>query len=164
MKLLLLIVGALLAVAILGIVALHLLKTIERKDWIQCENVASETPHADGRISRTFSEAVPDLHLLTRLDAAGTASLCGSANEPLGPVMDTPGVGERGTILHLGATRGTMSMIAGSSIAEGARVYTFNNGTITAIGVPTRWLVGRAITAGGIGKTIEVVPCFPVQL
>lgn len=130
----------------------------------KCANAYSEQPHPCGKIAREFLVNMPSPYLLAKTGAGGTADICGSIAEPLGPCMDTPVAGERGTILHLGAVKGTVTLVAGSAIPNGARVYTSGAGKVGPTANAGTWLVGRAIeAAAGNGSLVEVAPCFPVE-
>ena len=129
----------------------------------KCANAYSEQPHPCGKIGRVFTTAMTSPYLLAKLADDGTASICGTNDEPLGPCMDTPEVGERATVLHLGAVSGTLSVVTSSTTTIGERVYTFAGGQVTPNAAPGRWLVGRTLTAGGNGDVIEIAPLSPVQ-
>lgn len=129
-----------------------------------CWNGLDPTPHATGRIGRYAESDFARTCLLVKKGvAAGSMALCDAASEPIGPCMDSPETGERGTVLHLGATPGTMTMIASKAIAETTRVYATAGGKITDAVVSGAYLVGKTVeAAAGDDAEVEVVPCFPV--
>lgn len=128
-----------------------------------CANGDPEQPHVCGRIGRVFADSLAQPYLLTKVAAGGQAELCGATDEPLGPCLDTPLVGERATILHLGAIKGTLTLVAAEAVADGERVYTAAGGQVSVTAAGGSYLVGRAVTAAaGAGQNLEVVPCFPV--
>ena len=163
MKHMMLIVGALFGVAALGGLG-FLARRKGRDRWIACANVVAATPHDKGNISRTLLSALSVPHLLVKVGAGGAADICGATDEPLGPCHDSPAIGERATISHLGASPGTKTMVASKAIGDGDRVFTTAGGKVTDTAINNSWLVGKAITAAsGDGKTLTVVPCFPRQ-
>ena len=160
---LLLLIGALFAVAAMGSLV-FLSRRSRRSKWISCANSATVTPHPTGAIARVFLSAISQRYLLAKVGAGGAGDICGATDEPLGPVADTPVIGERATIHHLGASPGSKTFVASKAIADGDRLYTTGGGKVTDTPVNNSWLVGKAIAAAsGDGKPVTAIPCFPVQ-
>lgn len=151
-------------VSLLTVAALGAFKALRRRNsWEACANGYSESPHPDGRIARAMITEPSSAYLLMKVGAGGAADICGATDDPLGPCLDTPNVGERGTILHLGSAPGTKTMIASKAIADGDLVYTAANGKITDTSVTGCYLVGKAVEAASAdGDEIEVDACFPI--
>ncbi len=128
-------------------------------------NSYAESPHPTGNIGKVAEAAFTARHLLAIKGTAAQSIAVGTATgEPLGTVPDTPAIGDRANVRHLGATEGTTTMVASKALAENVRVFTTANGKITDTAVNNCWLVGKtAETAAGDGSEVEVIPCFPVK-
>jgi hypothetical protein len=100
--------------------------------------------------------------------AAGTATISSSGTTPAKGVIlegnDTVAgyAAEAVTVAILGATKGTVPMRCGGTIAAGALVCQSTDGTIiTDAGSGARVAVGIALEAGTAGENIEVAPITP---
>lgn len=128
-----------------------------------CWNGYDHTPHQNGHLGRTAEEDFDVQYLLAKKGtAAASIGICDATDEPIGPCMDRPATGDRATVLALGATKGTKTVIAAKSIAENARVYTTADGEVTDTAVNGCYLVGKSAEAGTEGNPMEIIPCFPV--
>ncbi len=130
-----------------------------------CWNAEDPNPHETGKIGRVAEVYFPNFHLLAKKGgASGRCALCGATDEPLGPCIDKGYPGERVTVQHLGATPGTMTVVASKAIGEDVRVYTAAGGKVTDVAAAGSYLVGKSVTAaGGNNDALEIVPCFPVE-
>ncbi|MGE9268659.1 MAG: hypothetical protein ACQKBY_11225 [Verrucomicrobiales bacterium] len=128
-------------------------------------NAYAESPHPHGNIGKTAEAAFPQRNLLAIKGTAAQSIALGTAtDEPLGTVADTPSIGDRANVRHLGASTGTTTMVGSKALAENVRVYTTAGGKITDTAVNGSWLVGKTTEAcSGDGVDVEVVPCFPVE-
>lgn len=129
-----------------------------------CWNAEDPNPHDTGRIGKVAESDFGAFHLLAKKGvAAGSCDVCGAADEPLGPCIDQPKTDDRATVQHLGATSGTMTVIASKAIAENTRVYTTAGGKVTDAIVSGSYLVGKTVTTSAADNDpLEIVPCFPV--
>lgn len=129
-----------------------------------CWNGYDPNPHENGRLGRVAEEAFGTTYLLAKKGtAAGSIGIADAGDEPIGPCMDTPSIDDRATVLALGATKGTVTMVASKAIAENARVYGTAGGKVTDAVVVGSFLVGKAAEAGTTDNPLEVIPCFPVE-
>lgn len=100
-------------------------------------------------------------------DAEHIAIPTATADEPIGVCIDEPAAAEDPvTVLLLGAHEGTIPMVAGGAITDGARLYMGSTGSVvvkpTAAG--TYWFVGNAQGAWSTGEVVPVIPSRPRKL
>jgi hypothetical protein len=125
--------------------------------------------HDTGIIS-LYADAVPaQRYLLVKQGSDATHfALCGAADRPLGPVSDeVEAIEDLAAVRHLGAYKGTTTMIGNGALAADIDIYTAANGKVQ--GEPTTagtfWLVGRSKTAcAGDATEFEVTPRAPVKV
>lgn len=123
-------------------------------------------PMPDGHETVILEAAVGTRYLLL---AKGTASqsaiLCTAALVPLGTTPDEGAIADKVAVALLGATMGTVSMVASKAIAEAALVYATAGGKVTDAVVTNAYKVGRVApgsSAAADGDVISVIPCFPL--
>lgn len=132
----------------------------------ECHNVASTVgTHEKGVL--TYYAQTSAITLRYALVKKGTAdnqiTLGDATTRPLGVVLDEPGIDDAAAVAILGATPGTVKMVANAAIAAGGMVYTAAAGKVSPTYGATLFLVGRALTAAAAdGDLIEVAPCFPL--
>jgi hypothetical protein len=122
-------------------------------------------PLPDGHETVTLEAAVATKYLLL---AKGTASqsaiLCTATLIPLGPTPDEGAIGDKVSVALLGATSGTVAMVASKAIAENTNVYATAAGKVTDAVVSNAYWVGKTAPgslAGADGDVISVIPRFP---
>lgn len=132
----------------------------------ECHNIASNVgTHSTGAISMECqTAAITTRYLLVQKGTSEIHFVLNQGNtRPYGVVADEPAVGEQATVLLLGASSGTMKMVASQAILAGAVVYTTSSGKVSPTFAATAFMVGRAITpAAADGDLIEVAHCFPL--
>ena len=129
-------------------------------------NSADLHPLPTGHENVVLEAAVGTRYLLL---AKGTASqsaiICTAATVPLGPTPDEGAIGDTIAVALLGATQGTVTMIASKAIAEATLVYATAAGKVTDAVVTNAYKVGRTApgsSAAADGDPISVIPCFPL--
>lgn len=157
---------AVLAIALLPVVAAmgkHLGRQV-------AYNVANT--HGDGCLSLKAEEAFATRYLLAKRGAGANGVLiCGAGNLPLGVMNDEADAGDvtDGTpknIQLLGATPGTLLMVAGGVIPDDTDVYAIAGGKVDILADAAEgdYRVGRSVTATtAANQLIEVVPVLPVD-
>lgn len=132
----------------------------------ECHNVASTVgTHANGILTYyAQTSAITQRYALVKKGTAANQIVLGDATtRPLGVVLDEPGIDEAAAVAMLGATPGTVKMVASKAITAGAPVYTAASGKVTDTYGATAFIVGRALTtAAADGDLIEVQHCFPM--
>jgi hypothetical protein len=132
----------------------------------ECHNVASTVgTHENGKVMYyAQTSAIALRYALVKKGGADNQITLGDATtRPLGVVLDEPGIDEGAAVAILGATPGTVKMVANAAITAGAMVYTAAAGKVSPTWGGTLYLVGRALTAAAAdGDLIEVAPCFPL--
>lgn len=125
--------------------------------------------HKGGLITMLAAAAITTRYKLVKkgADANHIAVIAAAADEPIGICTDEPAAAEDPVnVTMLGAHDGTVPMVAGGNITDGAVVYSKGDGTVivkpTAAG--TYWKVGTARGAWSSGETLEVIPCKPRKL
>lgn len=128
-------------------------------------NAVSPTPTPSGVATVVLEAAVTTKFLLlAKGTASGSAILCTAALAPLGPTGDEGAIADRVSCFLLGATQGTLSMIASKAIAENTNVYATAAGKVTDAVVTGAFWVGKTApgsSAAADGDIIEVIPRFP---
>lgn len=130
----------------------------------ECHNVASTVgTHANGVLPLTTEATFATRYLLAQKGTAADGIIINVANtRPWGVCLDEPTSGDKAAVALLGATPGTLKMVADDAVAVGAKIYTRAAGKVGAHATGA-YLVGRAITAAAAdGDIIEVAHCFPV--
>lgn len=132
-------------------------------------NPANFGTHAAGGISMLASAAITTRYRLVKKGATALhiAIPTATADEPIGVCEDQPAAAEDPVnVIMLGAHAGTVPMVAGGTITDGADLYMTSNGSVvvkpTAAG--TYWGVGSARGAWGINNVLEVIPRKPRKL
>jgi hypothetical protein len=127
--------------------------------------------HPDGKISLKPTAAITTRFLIGKRGAsASLVAVAAAGNVPLCIIEDTATADDvtLGTPLAcalLGATVGTVRMVAAGAIAADVDVYSIGNGKVEDLaGAATGdYRVGRSVTAAAAdGDEIVVVPCLPV--
>lgn len=158
--------------------ALCALVSAARVRWLQSQGkwrMAREAKNADGRvflaniaegthdggITKAVDAAITERFLLGKIgSAADRVAVCGAADIPLGVITDeAAAVGDLVSVALLGSNRGTVKMVAGAAIAQGALLEPAANGRVQTLGAGagTHHVVGRALdAAGAAGEPIEV--------
>lgn len=131
----------------------------------ECHNALGNSPHPDGNVPLVAEFAPTLTHLMVKKGAAaGGFALCGATDKPLGPCTDTPAIGERANVRHIGAAPGTMVGRGSKAIAAQVPIYTTAAGKLTDTAVNNSWLVGESIEAcSGDGAAFEFCPCTPLK-
>lgn len=128
-------------------------------------NGATDKVLANGLVTLTTEAAFSTRYLLAaKGTASGSAILCTASLAPLGICIDEPASGETATFQLLGATPGTVKMIASKAIAENVNVYATAGGKITDAVVTGAYWVGKTApycSAAADGDPVAVIPRFP---
>lgn len=165
----LLTVGAVCAIAVFYVA--NVSRQTRRSGLITGTNTAPANwgTHEGGRITMLASAAITTRYKLVKkgADADHIAVIAAAADEPVGVCTDEPTAAEDAVnVTMLGAHDGTVPMVAGGDITDGAALYSKGDGTVivkpTAAG--TYWKVGTARGAWSSGETLEVIPCKPRKL
>jgi hypothetical protein len=132
-------------------------------------NALTDGRHENGRITFKADAAIATRHYLVKVgsDADHIAVIAAADDEPKGVCIDEPSAAEEpATVQLLGASGGTVLMVAGETITAGEDVYSGTNGTVQDLPVVagTYWKVGRSVTASTVGVLIEVEPCLPQKV
>jgi hypothetical protein len=134
----------------------------EREEYA---NAVALHPLPDGHETVILEAVVGTRYLLL---AKGTASqsaiICTASLAPLGPTPDEGAIGDKVSVALLGATMGTVSMIAVKAIAENTNVYATAAGKVTDAVVTGAYWVGKTApgsSAAADGDIISVIPRFP---
>lgn len=132
-------------------------------------NPANFGTHDAGRISMLATAAITTRYKLVKkgADALHIAIPTATADEPIGVCEDQPAAAEDPVnVIMLGAHDGTIPMVAGGTITDGADLYMKSDGNVvikpTAAG--TYWGVGSARGAWAINNVLEVIPRRPRKL
>jgi hypothetical protein len=129
-------------------------------------NTAAGT-HPEGVVSLSPEEAVSTKHLLVKRGTAATDFGIADAGElPIGVCPDEADAvdvssGHPKAVHLLGATRGTILMVAAGVIPDDTDVYSVGGGKVDIVGDAASgdYLVGRSVTAAAAdGDEIEVIP------
>jgi len=125
--------------------------------------------HAGGKITMLADAAITTRYKLVKkgTDANHIAIPTAVSDEPIGICIDEPAAAEDPvTVIMLGAHDGTVPMVAGGNITDGAALYMDADGDVvvkpTAAG--TYWFVGNARGAWSAGEVVEVIPSIPEKL
>lgn len=127
--------------------------------------------HPDGKISLKPTAAITTRFLIGKRGAsASLVAVAAAGNVPLCIIEDTATADDvtLGTPLScalLGATQGTVRMVAGGVIAADVDVYSIGSGKVEDLAGAASgdYRVGRSVTAAAAdGDVIVVVPCLPV--
>lgn len=150
-----------LSMILLAIVSVFRLRA-EREELC---NSAPLHPLQTGHETVTLEAAVATRYLLlTKGTASQSAIICTAAKIPLGPTPDEGAIADKVSVALLGATQGTVSMIASKAIAENTNVYATAAGKVTDAVVSGDYYVGRTApgsSAAAGGDVISVIPRFP---
>ena len=96
--------------------------------------------------------------------ASDRVAICGAADTPIGVITDeASAAGEAICVSLLGASRGTVRMVASAAIVQGALLEPAASGRVQTLGAGpgTHHVVGRALdAAGAAGDVIEVDPFY----
>lgn len=116
-------------------------------------------PHSESQF-KTFivSEVIP-AHRLVKVDAAGTVSMAGITEKPIGVNQtESFAIGDEVNVRLLNAG-GTIEMVADAAVVKGAVVYGQNAGKIDDDSGSSALRIGIALeAASGDEARIEVLP------
>jgi hypothetical protein len=104
---------------------------------------------------------------LISFDGAGTHAVTASATVPaVGVCVEGNVAAKDSAVAILGATEGSVRMVAGGAIFKGDRVMQKNDGTVVVDAGPgtARVVVGVALEAAAAGDLFEVAPIAPMIL
>ena len=132
-------------------------------DTVFLANIAEGTH--EGGITKLTDAAITDRWLLGKIGSASDRiAVCGAAETPIGVITDEASAASEAVCVSLlGASRGTVRMVASAAIAQGALLEPAANGRVQTLGADpgTHHVVGRALdAAGAAGDVIEVDPFY----
>lgn len=131
----------------------------------ECHNAVSSTvsTHENGNVPLAAEEAISTRYLLVKKGTAANGILInGATDRPWGVCLDEPASGDKATVGILGATVGTLKVIAGAAVTAGSKVYTAASGKVTGTHATGVYCLGIAVTsASSDGDLVEISPRIP---
>jgi len=150
--------------ALLAIAAPFLIANLKGGREEVCNVNANVGTHPTGVVPKVCQTAALTRYQLVQQGTADNQIIANVATtRPWGVVLDEPAVGDTAAVALLGATNGTLKMVANAAVTVGTVVYTAAAGKVSPTFGATLYMVGRALTpASADGDIIEVQPCFPL--
>ena len=132
-------------------------------ETVRLANIAEGTH--EGGITKVTDAAITERWLLGKIGSASDrVAICGVSDTPVGVITDeSSAAGEAVSVSLLGASRGTVRMVASAAIVQGALLEPAASGRVQTLGAGagTHHVVGRALdAAGAAGDVIEVDPFY----
>jgi hypothetical protein len=132
-------------------------------DTVYLANIAEGTH--EGGITKLSDAAITERWILGKIGSASDrVAICGAADIPIGVITDeATAAGEAVCVSLLGASRGTVRMVASAAIVQGALLEPAASGRVQTLGAGagTHHVVGRALdAASAAGDVIEVDPFY----
>jgi hypothetical protein len=151
----------------------HRLQNVHRRLGITPSSTAGDTVYLaniaegthEGGITKLSDAAITERWVLGKVGSASDrVAICGAADIPIGVITDeASAAGEAVCVSPLGASRGTVRMVASVAVVQGALLEPAASGRVQTLGAGagTHHVVGRALdAASAAGDVIEVDPFY----